>query len=274
MLMSKEKILAALTPVANAFMGMRPAPYTRPEFQQYPLTEMLSRLLAIADVDWYHYAFSREPLNGRFSDEQRRCWMEESLACGKEYARRLTREYQTNDPKTLARKLNIKVHYPTYPEKTDRVLFGEYKEPGNVFIYMDAVNKANELLKDGAVRGLLTNKFKAADVLLAHEIFHHAERLFKSEIYTMTTKIRLWSLGPLHNDSLIYALGEIAAMGFAKELMGLSWLPFLMDVLLVYGYSKNEAYGLYEEMISYVKDKADGMTGKTKGNSEECFLQI
>ena len=38
-------------------------------------------------------------------------------------------------------------------------------------------------------------------------------------------------------------------MGFAKELMKLPYSPYLMDVFLVYGYSPQEASGLYEEMM-------------------------
>ena len=77
------------------------------------------------------------------------------------------------------------------------------------------------------------------------------EETYQREIYTQTEKIRLWSLGPLHNDSRIIALSEIAAMAFARELTGLPYAPYVMDVFLVYGYSPEEASGLYEEMMMY-----------------------
>lgn len=73
----------------------------------------------------------------------------------------------------------------------------------------------------------------------------------KKEIFTQTETIRLWSVGPFHNDSTIIALSEIAAMAFAKEMTQISYAPYLMDVLLVYGYSPKEASGLYEEILSY-----------------------
>lgn len=54
---------------------------------------------------------------------------------------------------------------------------------------------------------------------------------------------------PIHNDSAVIALSEIAAMAFAGELTGLPYSPYVMDVFLVYGYSPEEASGLYEEMM-------------------------
>ena len=59
----------------------------------------------------------------------------------------------------------------------------------------------------------------------------------------------MWELGPLHNDSGIYALGEITAMSFAQSLNGLAYSPYVMDVFLVYDYSAEDASGLYEEMM-------------------------
>jgi hypothetical protein len=114
---------------------------------------------------------------------------------------------------------------------------------------MDAVNKANKLLLDPQVLEVLTEELDICRLLLSHELFHFVEEKYKQEIFTQTEKVRLWSLGFLHNDSIVIALSEIAAMGFAKELMGLSYSPYLMDVFLVYGYSPQEASGLYEEML-------------------------
>ena len=40
-------------------------------------------------------------------------------------------------------------------------------------------------------------------------------------------------------------------MAFARELIGLSYSPYVMDVFLVYGYNPEEASGLYEEIMGY-----------------------
>ena len=121
----------------------------------------------------------------------------------------------------------------------------------NINIYMDAVKKAEKFLKRPEIKTVLTDRLDVAGLLLAHELFHFVEEKYKKEIFTKQEKIRLWSLGPLHNDSSIIALSEIAAMAFAQTVTGISWSPYVMDVFLVYGYSPEEASGLYEEMMMY-----------------------
>jgi hypothetical protein len=38
-------------------------------------------------------------------------------------------------------------------------------------------------------------------------------------------------------------------MAFAKQFVGISYSPYVMDVFLVYGYNPEEASGLYEEIM-------------------------
>jgi hypothetical protein len=248
--MTREEFRSALKPIADGLFGKQNTRgYERPKFMVRPLDEMLKELAKIPVEEWYAYAFSREPLNGKFTDEQRQEWMKKSLDCGREYAQRIRKEYGTSDPIELAASLSMSVSYPEVPDKTDRVLFAEYRVPNKICIYMDAVNKANKLLLDPQVLEVLTEELDICRLLLSHELFHFVEERYRQEIFTQTEKVRLWSLGFLHNDSIVIALSEIAAMGFAKELMGLSYSPYLMDVFLVYGYSPQEASGLYEEMM-------------------------
>ena len=237
-------------PIAEGLFGKQKSPrYERPHYALRPVEYILERLVNIPELDWRHYAFSREPLNGKFTHSQRLDWMRKSLECGRDYARRMASEFGSDDPEVIARKLGLKVSYPQYPEKTDRVLFAEFVMPDRVNIFMDAVRRAEKLLQRHAVRRLLGEKLNLSKVILSHEIFHHVEDKYSSEIFTRTEKVRLWSLGPLHNDSGIFALGEIAAMSFAKELNHLPYSPYILDVFLMYDYSAEEAGGLYEEIM-------------------------
>ena len=248
--MTRQEFQSALKPITDGLFGKQNTRgYERPKFIVRPLDEMLKDLADIPVEEWYGYAFSREPLNGKFTDEQRQDWMRKSLDCGREYAQKVRKEYGTSDPIKLAASLSMSVSYPEVPDKTDRVLFAQYRIPNKICIYMDAVNKANKLLLEPQVLEILTEELDVCRLLLAHELFHFVEETYRQEIFTQTEKVRLWSLGFLHNDSIVIALSEIAAMGFAKELMGLSYSPYLMDVFLVYGYSPQEASGLYEEMM-------------------------
>ena len=87
------------------------------------------------------------------------------------------------------------------------------------------------------------------ELLLAHEIFHFIEEN-DDDIFTRTEKIRLWKIGPIKNDSNIVCLGEIAGMAFAKELLKISYSPYILDVFLVYLYNIQASYGLYKEIMS------------------------
>ena len=250
MIMDWQYIKEKLRPIADGLFGKQRMPkYERPHYKTYPLEYMMERLVKISALDWRHYAFSREPLNGKFTPSQRLEWTRKAIECGEFYADRMISEYGTDDPEAIARKLGLEVYYPQYPEKTDRVLFAEFVKPNRINIFMDAVRRAERLLQKRAVRNILTDRLNTAKVILSHEIFHHVEEKYRREIFTMTEKVRLWTLGPLHNDSGIFALGEIAAMSFAQKLNNLPYSPYILDVFLVYDYSAEEAGGLYGEIM-------------------------
>lgn len=262
--MKKGEIRELLKPIKDGFLTGKSNAYKRPEYKLRDLGTMLEDLSRIEMLDWYKYAFSREPLNGKFTDEQRRTWMEQSIECGQEYCRLICKKYSSNDPVSLAKSMGLKVSYPALPEGGDRILFAEYRMPNQISIFMDAVRKANRLLENPEVSEVMTGKLNISKLLLAHELFHCVEDQYKKEIFTQNEKIRLWSIGPFHNDSLIIALSEIAAMAFAKEMTRIPYAPYLMDVLLVYGYSPMEASGLYEEMMGYA-----GLEPCSSENKEE-----
>lgn len=249
--MNWEYVKEKLKPIADGLFGkQRISRYEKPHYEIRNLGYMLDRLTKIPALEWRHYAFSREPLNGKFSPSQRLEWMQKSIECGRVYAERMISEFGSDDANIIAKGLGLEVSYPQYPEKTDRVLFAEFIKPNRINIFMDSVYRAERLMKKPEVNRILTDRMKPAKVILSHEIFHHIEEKYRHEIFTLTEKVRLWSIGPIHNDSGIYALGEIAAMSFAQELNHLTYSPYVMDVFLVYDYSAEEASGLYEEMMT------------------------
>lgn len=250
-MLTREELQKGLKPIADGLFGkQRSSGFVLPKVEMVPLAEMLRDLTVLKPSDWCGYVFSREPLNGKLTDPQRQKWMKEALACGREYAAMMRDKYGVSEPERLGTAMGMHIEYPDFPEKTDRVLFAEFREPSNIRIYMDAVNKANQLLEEPEIREIMTDSLRVADLLLAHELFHMVEETYRTQIYTRQEKIRLWSLGPLHNDSCIIALSEIGAMGFAWELTGIPYAPWVMDVFLVYGYSSQEAAALYHEIMS------------------------
>ena len=220
-----------------------------PPVQPRPLGQMMRDLRAVDDLAWGRYAFSRDPLVRRFTEEQKNTLTEKANACGREYAQRVASEYGTRDPLELAARMGMKVSRPDTPKDGMRVLFAEFKVPDKIFLYMDAVNKANASLERPGVRRAVTPELDIERLLLAHELFHFVEEKYKTEIFTRTEKVDLPSLPFLRNRSTIACLGEIAAMAFTQELNRLPYSPYVMDAFLVYGYSPEAASGLYEEMM-------------------------
>ena len=214
------------------------------------LAKMLNDLVNIPLEAWGTYAFSREPVNHKITDGQRREWTQKAIACGMEYAEKVKSECGSSDLDTICRCLGLTVSYPAARQVMGRMLFAEYWEPDKINIYIETVQKGQELCEAEAISEAMAFKPDIRNILLAHEVFHFLEYQYKQVIFTKTQKIRLWSLGPFHNDSGIMALGEIGAMAFSQKLNHLTYAPYVMDMLLTYTYSTAFANELYEEIMA------------------------
>ena len=255
----KDQFQDYLKSISNGLFGRQFPYYTTKEEGPgaYPIGEMVQNLCKIEDAEWYKYAFSREPLNGRFSDETRAELTRKALECGERVAGDCVLRYGTNDPAAIAEKLELTVTYPNKPQNASRVLFAEFREPDNIRVYTDSVTRAEELFSEPGVVTALGENLNISRVLLAHEIFHYIEEQEQKDIWTRTYKIKLWAIGPLRNYSRVLALGEIAAMGFCKKITGLNYSPYVMDAFLMYGYSQEAAGALYREMMTLAGKTVD-----------------
>jgi hypothetical protein len=212
------------------------------------IQDMLKDLVEISDEDWGKYAFSREPLNGKFDDETKKRLILEANKCGVDYAHKMSSQYGQNTPQELAAKLGLNIEYLSKPVGGGHVIFAQFVEPNHITIFRDCVEKANELIENKDLLSVLS-ALDVEKVLLAHEIFHYIEELYKHEIFTKTEKVKLWAPKPFKNESRIVCLGEIAGMAFAKELLKMPYSPYVLDVFLVYDYNPEAAYYLYKEIM-------------------------
>ena len=213
-----------------------------------PLPEMIRVLHGLTDDQWGLYAFSREALKGRFSTGERLQMAAESAACGRAEAARLRETHGPLPPLEYARRMGLKVEFPDRPIGGSFVIFAQFSPPDQVRVFRDALDKAGALLAE--YPGLPVQSVEqVSDVLLAHELFHRVEEERRDQLYTRTKRVELWKLGPLKNASPVSCLSEIAGMAFAKELCGLDWSPYLLDVLLVYGYNAGAAANLYQGIL-------------------------
>lgn len=210
------------------------------------LYSMVEHLLTLDDTAWHLYAWSRDPLEGRFSREQKLAYGLKAAACGRSEARQFPGETDVWD---IAARMGLKVSAPQVPGGGGHVIFAQYQEPDSVTIFMDSVKRARKLIREEKLEGLLGDR-ALEDVLLAHELFHVTEYRKKDAIYTQTEKVELWKK-PFSNRSRILCLGEIAGMEFARCLTGITCTPYVLDVLLMYGYDKEAATALYEEIAAF-----------------------
>ena len=104
--MTREEIAKALKPIADGLFGKQRRPsYEKPLYEIRGLNDMLQDLTAVAPDDWWPYAFSRDPIDGKLTDGQRVQLMHKSVQCGYEYADKIAEEYGTDDPVQIAKKM-------------------------------------------------------------------------------------------------------------------------------------------------------------------------
>jgi len=218
--------------------------------EQIRLEEMIQNLLDLDDETWGLYAFSRELLKQRILPEKKTEMIAKAIACGKEYAQRVIREYECSDAHAIAEKMKLKIEIKNPVITGKRVLFACYTPPDNIEIMEEPVKRAVQLISEEApIFVELFPQDGIIDTVLGHEIFHFVEDRFEQEIYTRNEKILLWNLLGFKNYSTIRTLSEIGAMAFTRELNGLKYSPFILDVLLFYGYDSSSAEKIYHDVL-------------------------
>lgn len=211
--------------------------------------ESIQQLISKNDIQWGNYAFSRDPLNGKIKEEQRKKMIQNANACGVEQGKKLRKLYGNIPIKDIVNQLKLKINYEDLDGSDDYIVFAKYNYPDKITIYQGNIDKANEFIEKYELSDLLGN-VDISDMLIAHELFHYIEDQ-DSEIYTRTQKIQLWKLGPLRNQSTLMSVGEIAAMAFARELLGMSYSPYVFDGIMLYPHDKEKAQGLINEILKF-----------------------
>ncbi len=213
----------------------------------YPIDEMLGKLVHLTENQWGIYAFYHEPLERKFTKEQKIKYIQKAYQCGQEEAKLLKEQYPNKTIEEIIMENGFCLHTSDEPIGGEYVVLAQYTEPNEILIYSDCVKKAEVLIKENQLEQYLKN-LQIKELLMAHELFHGIEYQKKKSIYTQTEKIELWRK-PFSNKSKIVCLSEIGAMAFAKELLQIPFSPYVMDVLLMFCYQEEMASLLYEEIL-------------------------
>jgi hypothetical protein len=218
--------------------------------EQIGLEAMIHNLLEFDDETWGLYAFSRELLKKKVLPDKKREMITKAIACGREYAQRTIQKYGTADAHAIAEKMKLKVENKNPVITGKRVLFARYTSPDEIEIMEGPVTQAIQLISQKAPIFIeLFQQDGIMNTVLGHEIFHFVEDQFEQEIYTRTEKILLWNLMGIKNHSTIRTLSEIGGMAFTKELNNLRYSPFVLDILLYYGYDPSGAEKIYRDVL-------------------------
>ena len=105
------------------------------------LRQMADRLAGLSTAQWGRYAFSREPLEGKFTPEQMRMYTEKADACGQQWADRIAAQYGIRTPRLLAQAMGLKVEEAPTPVGGGLVLFAQFVQPDTVTIFTDCIQQ-------------------------------------------------------------------------------------------------------------------------------------
>ena len=217
------------------------------------LGTMLENLRTVDDRTWGCYAFSRDILCDRIPPGKRDKMIHRALDCGVLWAERIRARTGMSDPFKIAEDLGLDVVESSQPMTERRVLFAQFVPDKRIEIMrhpLDIYAGLYQKQTDNERAVLFPTPGEVRALLLAHEVFHYIEETHAEEIYTRTESIRLWKFLCFKNDSAIRAIGEIAAMSFAKTLTEADYSPFILDVLLLFGYHPAGAESIYADVMA------------------------
>ncbi|MCI1956173.1 MAG: hypothetical protein LKJ21_07350 [Oscillospiraceae bacterium] len=223
----------------------------RAENGRLTLAQMMTSLRSVDDECWGRYLFSRDILRDRIPPDRRDEMIAKSIRCGEEYARRILVETNARSVSGIPPFFGLRVHFSDEPATEKRVLFANFTPPDDITIMNQPMEKYDRLLASLPREevSVLPAGAEIRDLLLGHELYHFTEERYRNEIYTRTEKIRLWKIFRFQNESTIRALGEIAAMAFARTLARVSYFPALLDVLLLFCYNKDYSRSIYQNIM-------------------------
>lgn len=224
---------------------------------RYTPEEIALKLSCLPDAMFDEYAFCRDPLYGKLTPEFCTELSEKARTCGQAEAKKLVEKYPGKTPIELCEMLGIRQMRQVMPQNTSRVLYAQFVEPNEITIFTDCLDTAARYAQtEGPLSVLKTEVLE--QILLAHELFHVIE-LRDSSLFIRAYRLNLWNFGPIHNNSPLVVLGEIAGMAFAKKLMQMNFCPFVLDALLLYGYDADAACRVCDEILGYVQEKENSI---------------
>jgi len=215
------------------------------------IQDKIKYLSSFTDQEWGIYAFSRDPLYKKINPTLMNEFIEKSIECGHNQAKLLLEKYPNKSIKEIANIFNLEINVKDSYGTDNYIMFACYNSPNKITLFKQNIELGKEFIREEQIAPLLEN-VNIEDLLIAHELFHYFEEKIP-EIYTKNAKIVLWSIGKFQYKSRLVAVSEIAAMCFAKELLSLSYNPFVFDVLMLYPHNWEKTDRLFNDITAIIE---------------------
>ena len=139
-----------------------------------------------------------------------------------------------SDPVRIAARCNVPViHSEDDAGFGSTIVHAEYRtRPPSITLYLPAIRHLDRLVSEQGTCARLGID-RTAPIFLAHELYHHFDCTRGHAPLSRQNPVEIFRLGPLKWTSGLSSLPEIAAGAFAQRLLGLSFHPMTLDLLLV-----------------------------------------
>ena len=204
-------------------------------------------LSCLPETVWAAYAKSRDPLNARLTVEEYLPYFRAAQLCGTDLARKARSQWGEVSCGEIAENMGIRVERLPMPSGDGMLTFACYREPDLIQVFTDNAEATRTLIRESGGSEFLGN-VDICEMLLAHELFHAFQERDPS-LYVNQKHIRVWKIGPFQRECRLLSLEEVAAMAFAREMMGMKANPYLYDVLMLLPQATEQAEKLYHNLL-------------------------
>ena len=174
-----------------------------------------------------------DPQYPRIPVERRVALVEAALEDGRSLADR-TRDLWGQDPTAIAACCGVPViHREDDVGFGSTIVYAEYvtRSP-SITLYLPAIRHLDRLIAERGAQARLGID-RTGPVFLAHELYHHFDCTRGSAPLSRRHLVQIVRIGPWNWTSGLSSLSEIAAGAFAERLLGLSFHPKLLELLIL-----------------------------------------
>lgn len=207
----------------------------------------IEKLLDLNDSEWGMYLLSKGTLYKRMGDTQKEQLICDSLHCAEgQYFQWQQRGLADVD--TLLKAESVRIEEDNHPLNPLYLYFAEYEAKSlSIRVSNEAIQQTEKAIRASRLH-LLLGEVKLRHLIIAHELFHHLESR-QPDLFTQKPNAEFKRLGRFRYRTRVAAASEIAAVHFSKLMLGLTYSPAVMEILLTYSVNRQRAQSVIRQLI-------------------------